>query len=46
MFVFPTEQLLYGLFYALIGVAVWTIPFGIAYYLYKRWRGEGPRSRN
>lgn len=45
MFVFPTGQLLHGLIYGLVGVAVWTVPFVIAYYLYKRWRGEGPSSR-
>ena len=34
-----------GLGYGFIGVAVWTIPFAIAYLLYRRWRGEGPESR-
>ncbi|WP_418282708.1 hypothetical protein [Halorubrum sp. DTA98] len=42
---FPTGQLLYGLLYALLGVGFWAAGFVVAYYLYKRWRGEdGPRS--
>lgn len=41
----PTWQLLNGLGFALIGVAFWSGGFVIAYFLYKRWRGEdGPRS--
>lgn len=34
-----------GAWYGLIGVAVWAIPFAIAYLLYRRWRGDGPASR-
>ncbi|WP_459822651.1 hypothetical protein [Halorubrum luteum] len=45
MFAFPTGQLLYGLLFALIGVAFWSAGFVVAYFLFKRWRGEGPRSR-
>ncbi len=46
MSAFPTGQLLYGLWYALIGVAFWSSGFVVAYYLYKRWGAdEGPQSR-
>ncbi len=34
-----------GVGYGLLGVAVWALPFGIAYLLYRRWRGDGPASR-
>ncbi len=45
MAAFPTGQLLYGLLYALFGVAFWGSGFVVAYYLYKRWHGEdGVRS--
>lgn len=36
-------DLLTGLWYGLIGVAVWGVPFLVAYYLHERWRGDGPR---
>ncbi|SNR47359.1 hypothetical protein [Halorubrum vacuolatum] len=46
MSAFPTEQLLWGLWYGFIGVAVWSVPFLVAYYLYRRWGGhKGPKSR-
>ncbi|MES3160472.1 MAG: hypothetical protein PPP55_02750 [Halorubrum sp.] len=34
-----------GVWFGLLGVAVWAVPFAIAYLLYRRWRGDGPRSR-
>ncbi len=44
MFGFPTSELLPGIRAALFGVAFWSSGFLVAYYLYKRWRGDGPRA--
>ena len=41
---FPTTELLPGIAFALFGVAFWGSGFLVAYYLYKRWRGDGPRT--
>jgi hypothetical protein len=40
---FLTTELLPGIGFALFGVAFWAAGFVVAYYLYKRWRGDGPR---
>ncbi|WP_169316531.1 hypothetical protein [Halorubrum aidingense] len=40
----PTTELLTGLRIALLAVAYWGGGFLVAYLLYKRWRGDGPRS--
>ena len=39
----PTTELLTGLRIALLAVAYWGGGFVVAYLLYKRWRGDGPR---
>lgn len=39
----PTTELLTGLRIALLAVAYWGGGFVIAYLLYRRWRGDGPR---
>lgn len=43
MFGIPTVELLRGIGFGLFGVLTWTAPFLVAFYLYKRWRGDGPR---
>jgi len=43
MFGIALGDLVTGVGYGLVGVAVWAIPFLIAYYLHERWRGDGPR---
>lgn len=44
MFGIAASDLATGVGYGIVGVAVWAVPFAIAYYLHKRWRGDGPRS--
>ncbi|GAA0509074.1 hypothetical protein SAMN04488066_11628 [Halorubrum aquaticum] len=39
----PTTELLTGLRIALLAVAYWGGGFVVAYLLYRRWRGDGPR---
>ncbi|WP_179233966.1 hypothetical protein [Halorubrum halodurans] len=39
----PTPELLTGLRIALLAVAYWGAGFVVAYLLYRRWRGDGPR---
>mgnify|MGYP006296273527 CR=1 FL=1 len=43
MFGVPTGEFLYGAAFAVFGVGTWGIGLGIAYLLYRRWRGDGPR---
>jgi hypothetical protein len=40
----PTTELFTGLRIALLAVAYWGAGFVIAYLLYRRWRGSGPRT--
>jgi len=40
----PTTELLTGLKIALYAVAYWGSGFVVAYLLYRRWRGSGPRA--
>ena len=44
MFQLPAGEFLIGIGYALIGVSTWFLGLGIAYLLYRRWRGDGPRA--
>ena len=39
----PTTELLTGLRIALYAVVYWGGGFVVAYLLYRRWRGSGPR---
>lgn len=45
MFGLPAGDFLIGIGYAVIGVATWFLGLGIAYLLYRRWRGDGPRAK-
>lgn len=42
MFGVPLGEFLYGAAFAVFGVATWGIGLGVAYLLYRRWRGDGP----
>ena len=41
----PAGDFLIGIGFALLGVGTWFLGLGIAYLLYKRWRGDGPRGK-
>ena len=43
MFGVPLGEFLYGAAFAVFGVGTWGIGLGVAYLLYRRWRGDGPR---
>ncbi|GAA0718295.1 hypothetical protein GCM10009060_07940 [Halorubrum trapanicum] len=43
MFGLPTGEFLGGVAIAVFGVGTWGIGLGVAYLLYRRWRGDGPR---
>jgi len=45
MFGVPTGEFLIGIGFALAGVGTWFIGLGVAYLLYRRWRGDGPREK-
>ncbi len=40
----PTSDFLIGIGFAVFGVGTWVLGLGIAYLLYRRWRGDGPRA--
>ena len=42
MFGPPFGEFLYGAAFAVFGVGTWFIGLGVAYLLYRRWRGDGP----
>ncbi|WP_256403508.1 hypothetical protein [Halorubrum salinum] len=44
MFGVPTGEFLWGAAFAVLGVGSWGLGLAIAYLLYRRWRGDGPRS--
>jgi len=44
MFELPAGEFLIGVGYALFGVGTWFLGLGVAYLLYRRWRGDGPRT--
>ena len=44
MFGVPTGEFLIGVGFAIAGVGTWFVGLGIAYLLYRRWRGDGPRA--
>jgi len=39
----PPGEFLGGIAIAVFGVGTWAIGLGVAYFLYRRWRGDGPR---
>ena len=41
----PAGDFLIGVGYAVIGVGTWFLGLGIAYLLYRYWRGDGPRGK-
>lgn len=43
MFGVPTGDFLIGIGFAIAGVGSWVVGLGVAYLLYRRWRGDGPR---
>ncbi|WP_144920234.1 hypothetical protein [Halorubrum salsamenti] len=43
MFGAPTGDFLIGIAFAIAGVGSWVVGLGVAYLLYRRWRGDGPR---
>ncbi|WP_128905865.1 hypothetical protein [Halorubrum amylolyticum] len=43
MFGVPTGDFLIGVGFAIAGVGSWVVGLGVAYLLYRRWRGDGPR---
>ena len=43
MFGVPLGEFLSGVAVAVFGVGTWGIGLGVAYLLYRRWRGDGPR---
>lgn len=44
MFGVPLGEFLSGVAVAVFGVGTWGIGLGVAYLLYRRWRGDGPRN--
>lgn len=44
MFGVPTGEFLIGVGFAIAGVGSWFVGLGVAYLLYRRWRGDGPRA--
>jgi len=38
----PLGDFLSGAAFAIFGVGTWGIGLGVAYLLYRRWRGDGP----
>ena len=44
MFGAATGDFLIGIVFAIAGVGSWFVGLGIAYLLYRRWRGDGPRA--
>ena len=42
MFGLPLGEFLSGIAFAVFGVGTWFIGLGVAYLLYRRWRGDGP----
>jgi hypothetical protein len=42
---FPAGDFLIGVGYAVFGVGTWFVGLGIAYLLYRYWRGDGPRGK-
>jgi hypothetical protein len=42
---FPAGDFLIGIGFAVFGVGTWFLGLGIAYLLYRRWRGDGPREK-
>lgn len=43
MFGVPIGNFLSGVAFAVLGVGTWGIGLGVAYLLYRRWRGDEPR---
>ena len=43
MFGALTGDFLIGIGFAIAGVGSWFVGLGVAYLLYRRWRGDGPR---
>ncbi len=41
----PAGEFLTGVGFAVLGVGTWFLGLGVAYLLYRRWRGDGPRAR-
>ena len=46
MFGVPTGEFLIGVGFAIAGVGSWIVGLGVAYLLYRRWRGDGPRDED
>jgi len=46
MFGVPTGEFLIGIGFAIAGVGSWIVGLGVAYLLYRRWRGDGPRDQD
>ncbi len=46
MFGVPTGEFLIGIGFAIAGVGSWVVGLGVAYLLYRRWRGDGPRAKH
>lgn len=44
MFSVPAGEFLIGIGFAIAGVGSWVVGLGVAYLLYRRWRGDGPRA--
>lgn len=44
MFGVPTGEFLIGVGFAIVGVGTWFVGLGVAYLLYRYWRGDGPRA--
>ncbi|KDS90752.1 hypothetical protein FK85_10530 [Halorubrum saccharovorum] len=44
MFSVPAGEFLIGVGFAIAGVGSWFVGLGVAYLLYRRWRGDGPRA--
>ncbi|MFW5917967.1 MAG: hypothetical protein ACOCR0_00640 [Haloferacaceae archaeon] len=42
MFGVPLGEFLSGVAVAVFGVGTWAIGLGVAYLLYRRWRGDAP----
>ncbi len=42
----PLGDFLSGAAFAVFGVGTWGIGLGVAYLLYRRWRGDGPRDND